>query len=252
MKINEEELEIFSRQLILNEFDENSFHKLQNKIITIIGIGGIGCPLAQYLISCGIKNLNIFDKDIVRKSNLNRQTLFTINDIGKKKINIAKKKLLQINPHANINSYHEKITKSNLELLKDSTIIIDASDNWTTMKLVNEYASSHNIPLLSSSVMSFDIQLILFKNVKNNHLCLECIFPNKEEANLSRCETVGILGSAAGLAGVFSAQKIINFLMNFNKNNEFLTLIDCKNLSINHIKVKQQTNCRLHKIKIKN
>ena len=249
MMINNEELEIFSRQLILKEFNEKSFNKLQNKKVSIIGMGGIGCPLAQYLISSGIKNLDFFDNDVVKKNNLNRQTLFTVKDLNKKKTIVAKKKLLQTNPYANINSYNKKITKNNLELLKNSSIIIDASDNWITMKLVNEYASKNNIPLVSCSVVGFDIQLILFQNNKNKHLCLECIFPNKEEPNLARCDMVGILGTTAGLAGVLSAQKTINFLMSFPANNKLLTLIDCKTLSINHIKVKKKSNCRLQKIK---
>lgn len=249
MTIKEEELEIFSRQLILNEFNDKSFEKLQNKKVSIIGIGGIGCPLAQYLISCGIKNLNLFDNDIIRKNNLNRQTLFSIKDLDKKKTLVAKKKLLQINPHTNINSYDKKITKYNLTLLRDSSIIIDASDNWVTMKLINKYASINNIPLISCSVTGFDIQLILFQNIKNKHLCLECIFPNKKEPNLARCDTVGILGTVAGLGGILSAQKTINFLMDFPKNDERLTLINCKTLSIDYIKIKKKSKCRLQKIK---
>ena len=91
MITSEEELEIFSRQLILNDFNEKSFHELQNKKVSIVGIGGIGCPLAQYLISCGIKNLNLFDNDIIKKHNLNRQTLYSLKELGKKKTTIAKK-----------------------------------------------------------------------------------------------------------------------------------------------------------------
>ena len=90
--INDEELEIFSRQLILNEFNEKSFNKLQNKKVSIVGMGGIGCPVAQYLISSGIKNLNFFDNDIVKKNNLNRQTLFNIKDLNKKKNSSCQKK----------------------------------------------------------------------------------------------------------------------------------------------------------------
>ena len=85
MTLNEKEFEIFSRQLILKEFDEKSFAKLQNKKISIIGMGGIGCPLAQYLISCGIKNLYFYDDGFVKNNNLNRQILFTVKDLNKKK-----------------------------------------------------------------------------------------------------------------------------------------------------------------------
>ena len=244
MNINEEELEIFSRQLILNDFNEKSFNELQNKEVSIIGLGGIGCPLAQYLISCGIKNINLFDDDIIKKNNLNRQTLYSLKELGKKKIAVAKKKLLGINSYANINIYDKKITSNNLSLLKKSSIIIDASDNWITMRLINDYSSKNNIPLLSTSAVGFDIQIALFENNKNNHLCLECVFPNKKEPNLARCDTVGILGTAAGLAGILSAQKTINFFMKFHDRNNLLTLIDCKTLSVNHIKIKK-TDCKL-------
>ena len=250
MNINKEELEIFARQLILDEFSFKEFKKLQNKSISIIGIGGIGCPTAQYLISSGIKNLQIFDQDIVKKSNLNRQNLFSINDIGKKKSIIAKKKLKGINPLANIKSYHKKISADNLDLLKASSIVIDTTDNWETMKLVNNYCQSNYIPLLSSSVVGFDIQIALFINNKKDHLCLECIFPNNNDNELARCDTAGILGTAAGLAGLLSAQKTINFLMKFNQNNNFLTLINCKSLSFNHIKIDKNPRCNLIPSKI--
>ena len=126
MSLNEDEVEIFSRQLILNDFSEKLFIKLQSKKISIIGLGGIGCPLAQYLVSCGIKNLNLFDNDVVKKSNLNRQTLYSSNDIGNKKSVIAKNKLLEINSNALINSHNRKITNKNLKLLDTSSLIIDA------------------------------------------------------------------------------------------------------------------------------
>ena len=249
MIIEDEELEIFSRQLILKDFDETSFSLLQEKKVTIVGMGGIGCPLAQYIISCGIKNLDIYDDDIVKKNNLNRQNLYSIEDIGKKKVDIAKKKLLGINPYANIKSTITNINKKNVKFLKNSSIIIDASDNWKTMRLINKYALKNNIPLISSSAVGLDIQIIFFENKKNKHLCLECIFPNKKEPDLARCETIGILGTVAGLSGILSAQKMINYFMKFNNHgNNLLTLVNCRSLSVNHIKIKKNTKCKLLKI----
>ncbi|MDC1296666.1 HesA/MoeB/ThiF family protein [Alphaproteobacteria bacterium] len=243
--MNKEEFEIFSRQLILKEFNEDSFSKLQLKKVSIVGLGGIGCPVAQYLISSGIKNLKIFDDDIIKKHNLNRQGLYTLDDINKKKTVVAKKKLLKINPHAYIKKYNERIEINNLSLLEDSSIIIDASDNWKTMKLINSYASKNNIPLLSASAVGFSIQIALFENKKNQHLCLECIFPNKHEPDISRCDQVGILGTTAGLAGIISAQKTINYFMKLNSNTEFLTLIDSKEILITNIKIKKNISCKL-------
>ena len=247
MSTTDEEFDIFSRQLILKEFNESSFIKLQKKKISIVGIGGIGCPLTQYLVSTGIKNINLFDNDIIKKNNLNRQNLYSIKDIGKKKTIIAKERLLGINPNTNINSYPERITEGNINLLRNSSVIIDGSDNWVTMKLINNYAVKNNIPLLSASAVGFNIQIILFENNKNKHLCLECIFPNEKEPNLARCDTVGILGTVAGLAGLISAQKTINFFMKFNNDNNLLTLIDCKELSVINIKINEHSNCKLKK-----
>ena len=249
MTIKKNEFEIFSRQLILKEFVEKKFIELQNKEISIVGIGGIGCPLAQYLVSCGIKKLNLFDNDIIVKNNLNRQTLYNLNDIGKKKASVAKKKLLLINPNAKINAYSKKIEKKNLELLKNSSIIIDSTDSWVTMKLINEYSVKKNIPLLSASAIGFDIQIILFENKKNKHLCLQCIFPNNKEPEIARCDKVGILGTTTGLAGILGAQKIINFLMKFTNKFDFLTLIDCKSLNISKIKIRNKKNCKVKLIK---
>ena len=144
-----------------------------------------------------------------------------------------------------INAHDNKITKDNLHLLKNSSIIIDASDNWETMLLINDYSTKNNLPLLSISVIGFDIQIILFENATHNHLCLECIFPNNKEPELSRCETIGIMGTAAGMAGIISAQKTINFLLKFNEKINILTLVDAKSLSISHIKTKKNINCKL-------
>ena len=249
MTINEHELEIFSRQLILSEFDIKNFNRLQNKTISIVGVGGIGCAVAQYLIACGTKHLNLFDNDIIKKNNLNRQTLYSLNELGKKKTTIAKKKLLSMNSEANINSYNSKITKDNLDLLKNSSIIIDTSDNWETMKLINRYSSEKNLPLISASAIGFHIQILLFENKKNKHLCLECVFPNQKEPKLPRCDTVGILGTVAGLAGLISAQKTINYIMDFGQPTNLMTIVDCKSLSFNHIRINEKTDCKLKNIK---
>ena len=124
-------------------------------------------------------------------------------------------------------------------------MIVDTSDNWLTMRLINKYSVKNNIPLLSASAVGFDIQIILFKNKINTHFCLQCIFPNKNEPDLARCDTVGILGTTAGLAGIISAQKIINYFMDFNDSTNILTLIDSKTLSLNNIKSKYSDKCEL-------
>ena len=134
---SEEEYIIFSRLFILNEFSEENLKKLSNIKIGIVGMGGIGCPLSQYLVNSGIKELLIVDGDIVEKSNLNRQILFNLNDIGKKKVDVAKYKLKLINTECIINTIDENINSLNLDFLKQCSIIVDATDDCFSSKSVS-------------------------------------------------------------------------------------------------------------------
>ena len=127
MSYSDLEYEIFSRQFILEKFNEENIQKLNKAKITIVGLGGMGCPLTQYLISSGIKNLTIFDGDLIEKSNLARQILYSLEDVGKFKTLVAKEKLLKTNPNCNITDYPQYLIKDNLNLLLDSDVIIDAS-----------------------------------------------------------------------------------------------------------------------------
>ena len=226
MTYTDYEYEIFSRQFILKVFSEQNVEKLEKSKISIIGIGGIGCPLAIYLVSSGLKYIQLIDGDIIEKSNLNRQILFTSDDIGQKKVTIAKKKLLKINPNCQIKIIDENLNKSNINNLCNSSIIIDTSDSWETMKIVNEYCVKESIPLVSSSVVGFDVEVAIFENKKNHHLYLNCLFPNKDDIDLPRCDTVGVSGIAAGMAGLLAAQKTINFLINLNQKSNILSLLN--------------------------
>ena len=240
MSISKKELELFSRHLILKEFNEKNFNFIQKQRITLVGVGGIGCPIAQYLVATGIKNLKIIDSDKVELSNLNRQTLFDQNDVNKKKAFIASRRLKKINKNINIEGISEKVTNKNItKLLSNSSLIIDTTDNWKSMFLINKFCVKNFIPLLSCSILGLDGQAILFKNSKDGHMCLNCIYPNPDDPNLPRCETVGILGTTAGITGLIGVQLIINFLTNNQVNTEKIIMINTKSLKIDYIKIKK-------------
>jgi len=245
MSYSDLEYEIFSRQFILQNFNEDNILKLNNAKITIVGLGGIACPLAQYLVSSGIKNLTFFDGDVIEKSNLGRQILYNLEDIGKFKTLIAKDKLLKTNPNCNITAYSEHLKKENINLLLESDIIIDTTDDWNTSKLINKFCLHNSLRYFFSSAINYNIQICLFNN-KNNHVCLNCLFPNKKDAELERCETVGISSICAGIAGLVTAQKTLNTLLDTKDENNILTLINATDLSINNINVKNNANCVLN------
>jgi sulfur-carrier protein adenylyltransferase/sulfurtransferase len=239
------EYEIFSRQFILQNFNEENITKLQNAKIAIIGLGGIGCPLAQYLVSSGFKNLVFFDGDKVEKSNLGRQILYGLKDVEKFKVTVAKDKLLQTNPYCNIAIQSEYLTEVNINLLLKYDIIIDSTDNWHTSKLINKYCQRNSIKYIFSSAINHNIQICLFEN-KPSHVCLNCLFPNEEDADLPRCNTVGISSVCSGMAGLITAQKTINTILNIKDETNILTLINTIDLSITNINIKNNYNCLLN------
>ncbi|MBI05014.1 MAG: hypothetical protein CMI96_04275 [Pelagibacteraceae bacterium] len=248
MSYTDLEFELFSRQFILKDYTNEKIDKLENLKITIVGLGGIGCPLSLYLIASGVKNLTIIDGDKIEKSNLNRQILFSINDLNKQKVDVAKNRLQKINPNANIQIINENIKKSNISILFNSSIIIDTTDDWNNTKIINEYCSIHALKFIFCSVIGNDVQLGLFDNNKKHHICLNCLFPNKNDIDLPRCEKVGVNGIAAGIAGLLAAQKTLNYLLNFNKEVNIITLFDVKKNNVNKIRVKKNNKCYLNNI----
>ncbi|MFL2543705.1 MAG: HesA/MoeB/ThiF family protein [Alphaproteobacteria bacterium] len=245
MNYSDLEYEIFSRQFILRNFNEENILKLNKAKIVIIGLGGIACPLVQYLVASGVKNLTFFDGDIIEKSNLGRQILYTLEDLGKYKTLVAKEKLLKTNPNCNITAYSQNLKKENLNLLLNKDIIIDATDDWHTSKLINKFCLQNSLKYIFSSAINYNIQICLFKN-KKNHVCLNCLFPNEEDADLPRCDTVGISSICAGIAGLVTAQKTINTLLNTKDENNILTLINTLDFTINNINIKNNVNCVLN------
>ena len=245
MSYSDLEYEIFSRQFILQNFNEENITKLNNANVTIIGLGGIGCPLIQYMVSSGLKNLTFFDGDKIEKSNLGRQILYTLEDVGKYKTLVAKEKLLRTNPNCNITAYSEYLIQENLNLLLHSDIIIDATDNWYTSKLINKFCLQNSLKYIFSSAINYNIEICLFDN-KKDHVCLNCLFPNEEDVDLPRCDTVGISSICAGIAGLVTAQKTINTLLNTKDENNILTLINTSDFTISNIIIKNNVNCVLN------
>ena len=245
MTYSDLEYEIFSRQFILQNFNEKNIHKLNNAKIIIVGLGGIGCPLSQYLVSSGLKHLTLFDGDLIEKTNLGRQILYSLDDIGKYKSICAKNRLLKTNPYCKITAYSENLTEKNINVLLDADIIIDTSDDWQLSKLINKFCVKNSLQYIFSSAINNNIQICLFKN-QINHTCLNCVFPNDEDVELARCDTVGISSICAGIAGLITAQKTINTILKINNENNILSLINSENLSISNIKIKNNADCALN------
>ena len=246
--ITDQDLERYSRQIIMNNVGFEGQLKLMNSSILIIGCGGLGTSALVYLSMAGVNNIGLADFDEVNLSNLNRQLLFTENDIKRNKTDVVRDKLKQINTKICIKTFKKKITKKNIDsIIKKFKIILDCTDNFKTRYLINESCNQNKKLLISAALHNFEIQLFIFKSWLKKNPCYECIFPNVHKKNLvGNCSDMGIISPIAGLGGLFQALTTIKAILNINtlKLNEFI-IFDGLKMEQRKITFKKNKNCKI-------
>ena len=230
----------YSKQIILKQVGVLGQKKISSTKVLIVGMGGLGCPVALYLCNLGINNIGIIDYDRVEFSNLNRQILYDTTDIGKLKVIQAKKKLQKTNTKIRINTYKEKIIKKNiLRILGKYEIICDCSDNFLTRYLLNDFCLKNKKILISAAISKFETHIFNF-NFSKNIPCYRCFMPEIPNEEI-KCDTDGILPTVAGIAGTLQANEVVKSIL--NKNNELVgKMIVFNTLSLNFRKIKLTRN----------
>ena len=141
MNLKTKELERYSRQIIIKDIGISGQKKIKNSKVLIVGLGGLGCPVAEYLSRTGVGTIGLIDHDKIDLSNIHRQSMFTTKDIGKFKVKVVSDRVKKINPNIKIESYKKKLNQSNVEnLIKNFDIVVDGTDNFTSKFLVNEFS----------------------------------------------------------------------------------------------------------------
>lgn len=205
-------LEKYSRQIKLPEVGSSGQEKLGNAKVLIVGMGGLGCPAAQYLVAAGVGTLGLMDHDLVNLSNLHRQILYTESDIGKPKVDIAKTALQKLNSDVNLITISERLNENNaLSLFEDYDLIIDGSDNFQTKYLINDACVLTHKPWIYASIYKYQGQLSVF-NYENGPT-YRCLFPTTTNRNVS-CEEVGVIGVLPGVLGTLQAAEAIKIVLN--------------------------------------
>ena len=203
----------YSRHIILSEIGQKGQDKLTNAKVLIVGAGGLGCPVLQYLTAAGIGTIGIIDFDIVEESNLQRQVLFGTSSLGKNKAIVAKERLTDLNNTITINAYPEKLTHQNaLELFNHYDIIVDGTDNFSTRYLINDASLITNKPLVYGAIYKFEGQVAVFNY--NNGPSYRCLFPNTPEKNtIPNCSEIGVLGVLPGIIGSLQANEVLKIIL---------------------------------------
>jgi molybdopterin/thiamine biosynthesis adenylyltransferase/rhodanese-related sulfurtransferase len=207
------ELIRYSRHFSLPGFGSEKQAKLKNACILCVGAGGLGSPALLYLAAAGIGHLGIIDGDAVELSNLQRQVIFSVTDIGKKKAFAARDKLLQLNPDIHINAYAEQLTVDNaFDRLKNYDVILDGTDNYETRYLINDVCYFLKKPLIFASIFQFEGQCAVF-NAADNSPCYRCLYSAPPPAGLiPDCAEGGVLGILPGILGTLQATEAIKLI----------------------------------------
>jgi len=246
MKFTNNQIERYSRQIILKKIGVNGQKKLLKSSVLIVGAGGLGSPIAIYLAAMGVGRIGIIDKDIVEMSNLGRQIIFSTDDINKKKSNTAIQKLKKINPNLKLESFNDKLTKKNInKVAKKFSLIVDGSDNFRTRFLINDYCLKNKKILISGAISKFEGHVYTFNFTKKKSPCLKCFIPiipnNLDDDN---CEVDGVLGSLAGIIGSIQANEVVKEILEIGESLcGYILIIDSLKLNFRKVKLNKRSDC---------
>ncbi len=217
MKINYDHVKRFQKQIMLKKIGLVGQKKILSANVLIIGMGGLGCPLLIYLASSGVGKIGIVDFDKVELSNLNRQTLFKRNDIGKFKVDMAKKWITKINKNIKLSIFKKKINSNNIKsILSQFDIICDGTDNFKSRYLINDYCVKNKKLLISAAISKFDGQLIKF-NFKKKGPCYRCFMPDMPDLD-NNCESDGIFSPVPGIMGSLQANEVLKSILSLKED----------------------------------
>ena len=242
--LTDEQLLRYSRHLLLNEFTVADQERIASASVLIVGLGGLGCAVGQYLTACGVGHLHISDPDAVELSNLPRQVLYDESMIGQQKATAAKKILSRLNPHLVINAIAQNITPDNIDNLSVD-IIVDCSDNFATRHLLNRHSVQRRIPLVSGAALQFGAQLAVFDfRERDSTACYNCVFREQDSAPDAQCLDSGVFAPLVGLVGCLQAAEVIKLLVaQLPLPHNSLLLIDGKNLDFRKVRLKKDPQC---------
>jgi adenylyltransferase/sulfurtransferase len=213
----DEQLDRYARHIVLKEIGGAGQQRLLAATVAVIGAGGIGSPVVQYLAAAGVGRLRVFDDDTVSVDNLQRQLLFGTRDVGRRKVEAAAEAVARLNPDVRFEGVGERIGVQNAAaLLAGADLVVDGSDNFATRLAVSDAATALRIPLVSAAIGQFQIQVATFRGWEAGQPCYRCYVGDAFDAeDCDSCSELGVLGAAAGIAGTFAALEAIRALTGF-------------------------------------
>lgn len=239
------DLQRYLRQMILPRFDLQGQKKLADANVLIIGCGGLGSPVIQYLAAAGVGRLTLCDDDHIEVTNLNRQTLFGNDDIGQSKAEQAAKAVMRLNPNVQVDWLNERIGCHNIrQLLQGRNCVVDCTDGLPNKFLINDAAVLEKCPLIHGSAIGYQGRFMVINSLS---ACLRCFFPEAPAVDsMPTCSTMGILGPVCGIIGSFMATETIKVVLDECYTSSQYTLINCESaIQIKQFAVEKDKGCAI-------
>ena len=246
LKLNKNQLEKYSRQIILKNIGVLGQKKILNSKVLIIGMGGLGCPVAEFLTRSGIGTLGIVDDDLVSISNIHRQSLYDQKDLNKSKVKIAQNKLKNINSKTKVKTFNFRLDKKNLiKIINNYDYIVDGTDNFETKFLINDISLKYKKILITGAISKFDGHIFSFNFNNKKDPCLRCFYQEQIITDeVLNCEYEGILGTVAGIIGTMQANEVLKSILNIGKSlNSFILIVDLLNLNFRKVRINKRKKC---------
>ncbi len=246
MEWNEEQLERYSRHILLQDVGVEGQEKICKAKVLVIGAGGLGSPVAFYLAAAGVGEIGIVDGDMVDRSNLQRQIIHTTTEIGTPKVQSAKLKMLALNPEIKVTTYQEMLYANNiLDIIAPYDFVVDGTDNFAAKFLINDACVLANKTYSHGGILRFGGQTMNVKPYQS--ACYACVFDRPPPKNsVPTCSNAGILGAVAGMLGTIQATEILKMILNIGEPlfNSLLSF-DSKTMFFRKIILKKNPQCRV-------
>jgi adenylyltransferase/sulfurtransferase len=241
--VNDNQLLRYSRQILLPDVDIKGQQILLASHVLIVGMGGLGSPVALYLASAGIGTLGICDFDRVELSNLQRQIIHTTNTVGLTKVDSAEQTIQQINPEIKVVKYPQKMEEDELNnIIKKYDLLIDCSDNFSSRFSINNVCFKNKIPLVSGAVIRMEGQVSVYDSRDKTSPCYQCLYGVATEV-ADTCSHNGVLAPVAGIIGSIQATEAIKCLLGLPTLMGRLLIHDAREMQFREIKLKRDIKC---------
>ncbi|MDC0172129.1 HesA/MoeB/ThiF family protein [Gammaproteobacteria bacterium] len=231
MSLNDDDFMRYSRHLLMDDIGEAGQEKLTQAKVLIVGLGGLGCPVALYLAAAGVGQIDLCDPDRVDKTNLQRQILYRTEDCGELKVGCARDRLHALNSGITINVLAREIDVDILNgptLTEAYTAVVDCTDNLAARQLINKTCYEHGIPLISAAAVGWEGQLVAFDFRRYRQSCFSCIIDYKSTEPMMNCSNFGVVGPVLGVMGSLQSITVMRMLLGFFEQHGELQRYDGK------------------------